>query len=103
MVLASLLLASVALAAQHTACAIANEDTEVVFDCGGELISAVQFASFGTPVGSCENSGTTLQQFASCHAHATAVLLEERCLGQATCIFQATAESLAASCSARRA
>ena len=93
MVLASLLLASVALAAQHTACAIANEDTEVVFDCGGELISAVQFASFGTPVGSCENSGTGLQQFASCHAHATAVLLEERCLGQATCIFQATAES----------
>ena len=26
-----------------TQCAIANEDTEVVFDCGGELISEVQF------------------------------------------------------------
>lgn len=87
------LVASAARAAQHTACAIANEDTEVVFDCGGELISAVQFASFGTPVGSCENGGVGLQQFASCHARTTAMLLEERCLGQATCIFQATAES----------
>lgn len=81
-------------AKQHTVCAIANEDTEVVFDCGGELISEVQFGSFGTPHGSCDNvGGGNFQVERTCHAPQTTALLEERCLGQATCIFQATAEN----------
>lgn len=77
---------------QHTTCAVANEGSEIVFDCGGDLISAVSFGSFGTPRGTCE-SGDSFQK-SDCHVKETEVLLEERCLGMATCIFQVTAESL---------
>ena len=38
-------------AAAHHVCAIANEGFEAIFDCGGDLISAVDFASYGSPRG----------------------------------------------------
>ena len=95
-ILVALLVAATAAAPasddDHTTCAIANDGSEVVFDCGGELISAVQFGSFGTPRGSCE-TGEEFERMASCHAPLTLALLEERCLGQSTCIFAVTADA----------
>ena len=72
-----------------TSCAVANEGDEIVFDCGGELISAVDFGSFGTPGGSCESNDFYRDD--SCHARQTVSALEDRCLGQATCLFTVTA------------
>ena len=80
-------------AAAKQACAVSNEGEEVVLDCGGLLISSIPFASYGTPSGSCagDSGGQPFAKAASCHAAATQATLEDRCLGQATCIFTVTA------------
>jgi hypothetical protein len=75
-----------------TACAVSNENEEVVFDCGGELISDVQFASFGTPHGTCANKDAMYRDD-DCHFVGTMAALEDRCLGQATCIFSVLAST----------
>jgi hypothetical protein len=83
------LLVSSVSAAAHLSCATANEGFEIVFDCGGELISAVPFASFGTPRGSCD-AGTgeaNFQVVAECHAAISMASVEDKCLGQSTCMF----------------
>jgi len=77
-------------AARHTACAVANEGEEVVFDCGGDLISSIEFASYGRPRGTCEAynaRGTSFTREESCHTPGTIASLEDRCLGQSTCLF----------------
>jgi len=67
-------------------CSEANEGDEIVFDCGGEFISTIKFASFGQPSGSCANpSGFTTK--AGCHSKRTEGVIEDRCLGQTTCMF----------------
>lgn len=60
-----------------------------VFDCGGELISAVDFASFGRPRGTCEDG--PLEIVEECHFLQSVTALEDRCLGQATCLFTVSA------------
>lgn len=91
-----LLLASARTAAMHqkVACAVANEGEEIVFDCGGDLISEVEFGSFGRPMGTCEAYNaqhTPFQQTSTCHTAGTVASLEDRCLGQSTCLFVVTA------------
>lgn len=81
------------------ACAVGKEGTEIVFDCGGELISAVDFSSYGRPRGECEANSElmkpgTFQRSSQCHAPRTDAVLEDRCLGQATCIFTVTGKEL---------
>ena len=71
-----------------TTCAVANEGDEIVFDCGGDLISAVDFASYGQPRGTCAGAHFDINQ--GCHFAQTGSSLEDRCLGQATCLFVVT-------------
>ena len=82
-----------AAAADHpTSCAVADENAEIVFDCAGDLISGVDFASFGQPRGKCGKNGeaNSLQIDSSCHYAQTLTALEDRCLGTATCLFTVT-------------
>lgn len=46
----------------------------------GSTITAIEFASFGTPTGTC---GAFAQS--SCHAASSQAVLEAACLGQSTC------------------
>ena len=81
-------------AANQLSCATANEGFEIIFDCGGELISAVRFASYGTPRGSCD-AGTGMDSFQvvpECHAASSVASVEDKCLGQSTCMFIVGAE-----------
>jgi len=81
-----------AAASSHpTSCAVANEGEEIVFDCGGDLISAVEFGSYGRPRGTCGDS--SFERDDGCHAAQTVSSLEDRCLGQATCLFTVTAST----------
>lgn len=78
--------------AHRSTCAVASEGAEIVFDCGGELISSVNFASFGTPRGSCE-AGEHFTRVDDCHYTQSESTLEDRCLGQSTCLFTIAAAS----------
>lgn len=90
---ASLLLLATVHAREH-ACATASQGLEIVLDCGGDLISAVDFASYGTPSGTCNSmSGTgsfAVQQ--TCNAAGTRDAVENQCLGHSTCMFTVDAE-----------
>jgi len=69
-------------------CAEAKEHDEIIFDCGGEFISKVSFASYGTPTGHCGADNTAdMRSTRTCHAMKSEAILEERCLGQTTCMF----------------
>jgi len=69
-------------------CAEAKEHDEVIFDCGGEFISKVSFASYGSPTGHCDaNNMADFRATRACHAMKSEAVLEERCLGQTTCMF----------------
>ena len=69
-------------------CAEAKEHDEIIFDCGGEFISKVSFASYGTPTGHCgESNSADFRSTSKCHAMKSEIVLEERCLGQTTCMF----------------
>ena len=68
---------------------------EAVFECGGKLITQVEFASFGTPKGTCNTASGIVsgaEQVAACHASTSTTVLEDKCLGQSTCMFPITAE-----------
>ena len=52
--------------ARHT-CAVAKEGTEIIFDCGGELISAVDFSSYGRPRGECDVDSVLMKKVANKH------------------------------------
>ena len=85
--LASACAGSYTSANKRYSCATARADDEIVFDCGGEFISSVNFASYGAPSGRCAGTdGSTLRR-AGCHAARSQAVLEERCLGQTTCMF----------------
>ena len=72
-----------------TSCGVASEGDEIVFDCGSDLISAVAFGSFGQPRGTCRDAQFEINE--ACHATQTVTALEDRCLGQATCLFVVSA------------
>lgn len=55
--------------------------TKVHLQCGpGQSITNIQFASFGTPLGTC---GSFLQ--GGCHARESHAVLEKMCVGQERC------------------
>ncbi|XP_022158679.1 beta-galactosidase 5-like [Momordica charantia] len=51
----------------------------------GQVISAVKFASFGTPSGTCGS-----YQKGTCHAPDSHAILEKKCLGQESCLVSTT-------------
>jgi len=80
---------------QHrTECVTAKEGDEIVVDCGGQFISQIKFASYGMPQGKCvagqEDQSFTIKS--SCHSSRSEAVVEERCLGQTTCMFTVTAD-----------
>ena len=81
-------------------CAEAKDGKEVIFDCGGEVIHSVMFASYGKPGGHCDSSGVTGQFLANpaCHSPRSTDALEERCLGGSTCMFVVSAEMFGEPC-----
>jgi glucose/arabinose dehydrogenase len=63
------------------ACAAQNENGALSLSCGaGNVLRSVQFASYGTPSGSC---GAYTQS--SCHAASSRSVVESACLGRASC------------------
>ena len=85
--LASACAGSYTSANKRYSCATARADDEIVFDCGGEFISMVNFASYGAPNGRCDGTDGSMLRRAGCHAARSEAVLEERCLGQTTCMF----------------
>ncbi|KAI3762803.1 hypothetical protein L1987_53244 [Smallanthus sonchifolius] len=56
-------------------------DTKVLLNCGlGQSISAIKFASFGTPFGACGSF-----QQGTCHAPNSHELIEKTCIGRESC------------------
>jgi alpha-galactosidase len=53
---------------------------------GGATISAIQFASYGTPTGSCQTAFRT----SSCHATSSADKVRAACLGKTSCTVEAS-------------
>lgn len=77
---------------EHT-CAKQDAGQEAVFECGGRLISQVEFASFGTPGGTCIAASGMISGATTvpgCDAANTVATIEDRCLGQSTCMFTVT-------------
>ncbi|XP_071685526.1 beta-galactosidase 3-like [Rutidosis leptorrhynchoides] len=61
-------------------------DTKVHLRCGlGQSISAIKFASFGTPFGACGSF-----QHGTCHAPNSAELIEKTCVGKESCEVMAS-------------
>jgi hypothetical protein len=67
-------------------CALATENASVTLSCAaGQAISAIKFASYGTPSGSCPSGFST----GSCHASSSKQKVEEACLGKQSCSVEA--------------
>jgi hypothetical protein len=83
-------------------CAEAKDRDEIIFDCGGEFISQVAFASFGTPTGRCDDAMQEANfKSSACHSMRSEAVLEERCLGQTTCMFVVSDELFGDPCKGR--
>ncbi|KAG6591292.1 Beta-galactosidase 3, partial [Cucurbita argyrosperma subsp. sororia] len=54
----------------------------------GQVISAIKFASFGTPSGTCGS-----YQKGTCHAPDSHAILEKKCIGQESCLVSATRDN----------
>merc|ERR1712086_25190 len=65
---------------QETTCGIMSEGQAINLACPNSQISAVSFASYGTPTGSC---GTSLQK-SKCNADITSYVQKE-CAGKSSC------------------
>jgi len=71
-------------------CAIVAESSDLSLSCGGaSSISKVAFSSFGTPIGTCEVGFTQR----SCHASKTQSVVEQNCLGKASCKLKASTDN----------
>ncbi|KAL1524203.1 hypothetical protein AB1Y20_019111 [Prymnesium parvum] len=73
---------------KRVSCAEASEGDEIVFDCGGEFISAISFASYGQPAGTCGGGFSKT----SCDSKRTEAVIEDRCYGQTTCMFTVSSD-----------
>ena len=80
--------------ARKYACARAETGREITVDCGSELVSDVEFASFGTPTGTCTaaTGNADFRRDPKCHSAASISALEDKCLGQSTCMFVVSPE-----------
>lgn len=78
-----------------TCAANAAENAPFTFSCPpGGLISAVAFASFGNPTGSCATGFTQ----GSCHAPTSTSVLEAACLGQNSCTISVDVNTFSDPC-----
>lgn len=69
-------------------CGVAEENSALELSCaGGQTISAVTFASYGTPGGSC---GSSFSVNSSCNAASSAKVVEGLCLGKPRCTITAS-------------
>jgi len=67
-------------------CGVARENTALNLSCAvGETIKAIQFASYGSPSGSCAAGFAT----SSCHAATSKQMVEQACLGKQSCSVEA--------------
>ena len=57
------------------------------------VISSVDFASFGQPIGSCAHGGFNKSHDPSCHANTSQSVVEKACLGKIFCSVPASAEA----------
>lgn len=72
-------------ALESSVCATAWEGSEVRLACpSGHVISAIEFASYGLPSGSCGRF-----RIGSCNAPSSKSVVERACLGQASCTVPA--------------
>ncbi|AGP34824.1 hypothetical protein [Sorangium cellulosum] len=66
-------------------CDTAPEGSDISLSCpAGEVITAVEFASYGTPRGVCGSYRAT-----SCNAPTSKAVVERACLGQSSCTVRA--------------
>lgn len=63
-------------------CDVAGEGTEATIDCFPGVIENITFASFGTPVGTCDG-GLAVNH--SCHSNQSMGKVEAACLGKSNC------------------
>ena len=62
-------------------CAVANEASTATLSCSnGQVIKSIEFASYGTPTGSCPNFSRS-----ECHASGSANKVRDRCLNRQSC------------------
>lgn len=62
----------------------------------------VAFASFGTPTGRCDDAMQEANfKSSACHSMRSEAVLEERCLGQTTCMFVVSDELFGDPCKGR--
>lgn len=67
-------------------CGVFDEHDTMELDCGeGGNISTVDFASFGTPNGTC---ATTFAVNPACNAPSSKTVVEKACLGKPSCLLQ---------------
>ena len=72
----------------HPGCALATEGQEAVLSCAaGETISDIDFASFGTPTGSCAH-GFKIDP--ACNSNHSVATVSSACLGKRSCRIAAT-------------
>ncbi|EGD77228.1 hypothetical protein PTSG_08321 [Salpingoeca rosetta] len=64
---------------------LAAENTDLVLTCASGTISGIEFASFGTPTGSCGNFSK-----GSCDAASTMKIVQSMCVGKSSCTIPAT-------------
>ena len=65
----------------YSDCTISEEGQTAVLNCKNGEITKIEFASYGTPEGSCENDFTK----SSCHSENSVSKVEEPCLGKSSC------------------
>ncbi len=67
-------------------CTLARENSSATLACAaGQTIKTIQFASYGTPSGSCSTGFAT----SSCHATTSKQKVEQACLGKQSCSVEA--------------
>lgn len=71
-------------------CGVFQEHDTVKLDCGTEsTIKSVDYASFGTPTGSCNNGFTD----GNCSSTVSKAVVEKLCVGKSSCTFDATTQT----------
>eukprot|EP01119_Soliformovum_irregulare_P021723 TRINITY_DN7294_c0_g2_i1.p1 TRINITY_DN7294_c0_g2~~TRINITY_DN7294_c0_g2_i1.p1 ORF type:complete len:1083 (+),score=341.06 TRINITY_DN7294_c0_g2_i1:2597-5845(+) len=67
-------------------CATAPENANLNIKCpSGQLVRMVNFASFGTPSGTCGNF-----KYGSCNAGSSKYMVQEMCIGKNACVIEAS-------------
>lgn len=84
---------------QSAECGLGDENATVSLRCDeGATITAIDFASYGTPSGTCDNGFAT----SSCHAGSSQQVVESACLGKQSCQVQARNSVFGDPCSGTR-